>query len=180
MPSGASVARPLLSLVAAIDQNRLLAVNHRIPWHLPRDVSHYRAYTADQWLLVGRRTYDQMHGWFRPGHVPLVLTHRLDWKPERGRAVSSVEEALRFTAEAGREELMCCGGEHVYEAAMPFAGRLVMTLIEHRFPAEGHAIYFPEWNPEEWVIESSTRYEADAENPYAMTIQTLRRRSRAS
>jgi dihydrofolate reductase len=166
----------MLSLVAAIDENRLLAVKNKIPWHLPRDVAFYRAYTLKKWLLVGRRTYGQMRGWFKEGHFPLVLTHRTDWQPELGRAVGNVEEALRLTAAAGQPELACCGGEKVYEAALPFADLLVLTLIEHKFPADEGAIYFPSWQPEDWAPESSVRYEMDAENPYAMTMVVLKRR----
>ena len=34
--------KPLLTLIAAMDENRLLANEHGIPWHLPRDVAHFR------------------------------------------------------------------------------------------------------------------------------------------
>jgi len=168
--------KPVLSLVAAIDENRLLAVGNKIPWHLPRDVTHYRAYTLKKWLLLGRRTYGQMRGWFKEGHFPLVLTHNPDWHPELGRAVASVEEALRLTAEAGQPELACCGGGKVYEAALPLADELVLTLIEQKFPIGEGAVYFPQWQPEDWETASSVRFEPDTENPYAMTMVLLKRK----
>jgi dihydrofolate reductase len=179
MASGAAPEKPVLSLVAAIDENRLLAVGNKIPWHLPRDVAFYRAYTLKKWLLVGRRTYGQMRGWFKAGHFPLVLTHNPSWQPELGRAVASVEEALQLAAQAEQSELACCGGEKVYEAALPLADLLVLTLltlIDHKFPAGEGAIYFPLWQPEDWKEESRIRHDRDAENPYAMTMVVLRRK----
>ena len=78
-----------LTLIAAIDQNRLLANEHRIPWHLPRDIAHFRNYTKEKWLLLGRRTFEEMRGWFRAGHTPLVLTRHPDYVPEIGRTFGS-------------------------------------------------------------------------------------------
>ena len=176
MTADAQPGKPVLSLVAAIDENRLLAVGHKIPWHLPRDVAHYRAYTLKKWLLLGRRTYGQMRGWFKEGHYPLVLTRNPDWKPELGRAVTSVEEALRLTSEAEQPELACCGGGKVYEAALPLADLLVLTLIEHKFPGGEGAVYFPPWQPENWETVSSIHYEADTENAHAMTIVELKKK----
>ncbi len=159
-------AKPQLTLIAAMDENRLIATAHGIPWHLPRDVAHFRAYTLNKWLLLGRRTFEEMLGWFKPGHVPLVFTKRKDWTPPLGRSVSSIEEALDQAAAAQQTELVCVGGAQVFALALPQADRLVLTLIQQRFPSDESAVYFPDWTIDEWETEEDQTYSADAENAF--------------
>jgi dihydrofolate reductase len=165
--------KPRLTLIAAMDEQRLIATSHGIPWHLPRDLAHFRAYTDHQWLLMGRRTYEQMRGWFKEGHMPLVLTRDAHWKPERGAAVATVEEAVKKAGEAGAPELVCCGGGQVYALAMPWADRMVLTLIEHRFSVDEGAVYFPKWEARDWEEKNQTRFPQDSENEYAMSLMIL-------
>ncbi|MEI6536777.1 MAG: dihydrofolate reductase [Verrucomicrobiaceae bacterium] len=183
--------KPQLTLIAAMDENRLLANEHGIPWHLPRDVAHFREYTKDKWLLLGRRTFEEMRGWFRTGHVPLVLTRQ---KHDRGkgilplseqgqdalatnplRTVATIEEALTLAAQAGQTALVCCGGAQVFSAALPHADRLVLTLVQAAFPPGKNPVYFPQWSPFEWTIISESYYPSDADNACAMRLITLAR-----
>ncbi len=167
--------KPLLTLIAAMDENRLLANEHGIPWHLPRDVVHFREYTTDKWLLLGRRTYQEMRGWFREGHMPLVLTHQREFIPNIGRSVATIEEALTLAEQAGQTELVCCGGAQVYATALPLADRMVLTRVQSTFLPEKIPVYFPHWSPHEWKIISDLAHSADSENTCAMRAVVLQR-----
>ena len=167
--------KPKLTLIAAMDENRLLANEHGIPWHLPRDVAQFREYTKDKWLLLGRRTFEEMRGWFREGHAPLVLTRQRDYVPDIGRTVATIEEALTLAAQAGQTELICCGGAQVYATALLHADRLVLTLVQDSFPPGTSPLYFPEWSSDEWNMISDILYPADAANTTAMRLTVLSR-----
>ncbi|MCB1078710.1 MAG: dihydrofolate reductase, partial [Verrucomicrobiae bacterium] len=83
-----------ISMIAALDRNRVIGTgNGGLPWRLPRDVSHFREYTQGKHLLIGRRTYEEMLGWFSD-QVPIVLTHRRDYQPTIGLAAHTVDEAV--------------------------------------------------------------------------------------
>ncbi len=168
--------KPLLTLIAAMDENRLLANEHGIPWHLPCDVAHFRQYTTDKWLLLGRRTFEEMRGWFRPGHTPLVLTRQHEFNTGIERTVATIEEALALAAQAGQTELVCCGGAQVYAAALPHADRLVLTLVQAAFPPGNSPVYFPKWSPREWKSISDSNHPADAENSLALRMVVLQRK----
>ncbi|TLD71455.1 dihydrofolate reductase [Phragmitibacter flavus] len=166
---------PRLTLIAAVDQNRLLANEHGIPWHLPLDVEHFRSVTRNQWLLLGRRTYEEMRDWFKPAHTPLTLTSRTEWHPEHGKAIASVEAALRLARDHHASELICCGGAKTYAAALPFAQRLIITQVHHRFPPASHPVYFPPWNQEIWHQTDLVHHPADQQNPWSLDIITFDR-----
>ena len=162
--------KPRLTLIAAIDKNRLLSNEKGFPWHQPKDVAHFRAYTANKWLLIGRRTYEEMIGWFREGHVPLILTRQTDYKAEVGQVVGSVEEALRLTEAAGQSELVCVGGGKVFETCLPYADLLVLTEIPHRFNLGEKPVFFPPWSDDDWKVDKRQDIPHDAENVHDMTI----------
>lgn len=167
-----AMERPRVVLIAAVSREGVLAVGGRIPWHLPRDVAHFRARAAGRWLLLGRRTYEQMGGWFRPGQVPLVLTRQPGYAVPEGRAVGSVAEALALAAEAGAAELLVCGGGEVYAAALPWADEVILTTVEGEFAGE---IYFPLLEKAAWRLVEREEFPADAENAWGMAIARYRR-----
>jgi dihydrofolate reductase len=83
-----------VTMIAAMDEERALSRGGRVPWDLPADVAMFRGYCEGKALLAGRRTWEQMAGWFREGQLPLVLTRRSGLEVPGGRAVGTVEEVL--------------------------------------------------------------------------------------
>lgn len=162
-----------VSLIAAMDRERLMgsAAGH-LPWRLPRDVAHFRAATAGKWLLLGRRTYEEMDGWFTD-QTPLILSRDPDYRPRRPfhRVFTDVRAALEFARESGVGEVVVGGGAEIFAATMPMATRLILTRIDARYEvADG--VYFPEFETSgEWRVVHAEDWPADAENPVAMRLE---------
>ncbi|MCE9519414.1 MAG: dihydrofolate reductase [Verrucomicrobia bacterium] len=169
--------KPRLTLIAAMDQNHLLANSQGIPWKLPHDAAHFRSYTRGKWLLLGRKTFAEMREWFDAGHTPLVLSSSCGWEPDIGRVIASVSQALAMGKAAEVPEIVCCGGAQTYVAALPFADRMVLTLIEETYSAGRGAVYFPKWNPLEWQMQAeSVLPKGDPNEPVARVITLERAR----
>jgi dihydrofolate reductase len=117
-----------------------------------------------------------MLGWFRDGHMPLVLTSECGWDPKVGRLVSSVPHALALTESAGQSELVCIGGGKTFAAALPYADRMVLTIVHHCFIPDSHAAYFPAWDEAHWREARSEHFTTDDEHEHAYTIRWLERR----
>jgi len=148
---------------------RVIGTGSGIPWHLPRDSAHFRAYTAGKAMLLGRRTYEEMIGWFTT-QTPIVLTRdsgqTLEGAP---RLVTSVEAAIEAARGLEMEELVVSGGAQIYAAALESADSLVLTLVDAE--VEGVA-RFPEFKgSDDWHCRASEWHAADAENAHAMEIQ---------
>lgn len=158
-----------------MDENRLLADEHDIPWRLPKDTAHFRRYTQGKWLLIGRRTFEKMQGWFTD-HTPLVLTSQCNYEPSIGHAVSSVPHALSLAEAARQKELVCCGGGQVYAEALPYADKMVLTHIQYRFEPKSKAVYFPDYIHEEWQEVHHIEVPFDNENSWNMSFVTLERK----
>lgn len=163
--------RPRLTLIAAVSEDGFISRGQGVPWDLPRDRLHFRAATAGKWLLIGRRTYTEMLGWFRD-HMPLVLTRDPTFAPPIGKAVSSVPQSLDFAAAAGVDEIYVCGGSAAYALALPHADRLLVTHVSTRL---GSGVAFPKIETPPWRLVSTLEYPADAENALSMRFATYER-----
>ena len=159
-----------LTLIAAVSADGYISRGSGVPWDLPADRVHFRQYTRDKWLLLGRRTYEEMLGWFQPGHHPLVLTHDPKLIVPNGKAVSSVPEALRL-AECQRE-LVCCGGAEIYQAAMTHAHRLIITEVHEIL---GSGLAFPKISKQDWAAVSRRSQARDDDHAFSFEIVTYQR-----
>lgn len=163
---------PVLTLIAAVSADGFISTGTGVPWHLPRDKEHFRRITRSQWLLLGRRTYEEMTGWFEDHH-PLILTRSPVYNPPAGEIVASVAEALQVAATGGARELFVCGGGEAYAAAMPAADRLILTHVDSTL---GSGVPFPTVNPANWRETSRQEFPADSTHAQALNFASYERR----
>ncbi|HRX56259.1 MAG TPA: dihydrofolate reductase [Verrucomicrobiales bacterium] len=121
---------PEVVLIAAMDRHRVIGgPDGGIPWHLPDDVAHFRAAAKGRHLLLGRRTFEEMQGWFTD-QIPLVLTRQEEYRVPGGVRVSDVTEAIARVVSAGQNLLLVAGGATVFAATIAMADRLLLTLVD--------------------------------------------------
>jgi dihydrofolate reductase len=159
---------PLVCIVAAMAQNRVIGRANRLPWHLPADLAHFKRLTLDKPILMGRRTWESLPG-LLPRRTHIIVTRDPNYRPEGCLVVRSPEEAL---ATVHAEELMVIGGERLYRSMLPMARRLYLTLIDAVMVGDA---FFPEWNPRAWHEVAREIYPRDERNAYDLTFVTLER-----
>ncbi|MGI8605246.1 MAG: dihydrofolate reductase [Verrucomicrobiales bacterium] len=165
----------IISLIVALDEDDAIGKDEGgLPWHLPAEIRHFRAYCRGRWMLLGRRTFDEMHGWFKD-HTVLVLTHHPGTLALPGRAVDSVKEAIAIAQKAGVPELVVAGGAEVFALTIPLASRLVLSRIHTH---SGGTVKFPPFKPATWHEVSRQDHREDEENRHAFTICVLERTPR--
>jgi len=160
-----------ISLIVAVAENGIIGkTDGGIPWDLKWDAKHFRSFTAGKWMLLGRKTYAEMNGWFTT-QVPIVLSSQDDFplfQSEHHRA-SNLKEAIQLASGKGADELVVSGGARVYEAALPFVEEMLITRV-HTSPAEG--IEFPPIpSPDQWEIEELEFHPQDSANSHAATLR---------
>jgi dihydrofolate reductase len=162
------IAAKKITLVAAMARNRAIGRDGAMPWHLPRELRHFKETTMGKAIVMGRKTWESI-GRVLPGRQNIVVTRNPDYRAEGCDVVGSLEEAVSV---ASSEEVMIIGGGELYAAALPHADRLVLTLVD--FDPEADT-WFPEWDDGSW-LEVSARDEApDEKNPQAYRVIDLRR-----
>lgn len=165
-----------VSLIAALAEDRVIgAAGGGIPWDHPRDRAHFRARTAGRWLLVGRRTYQEMAGWFGE-RTPIVLSRdaRLPLQHPSHRLASSVPAAISLARASGAGELLVCGGAAVYRESLPFAESLLLTRLHLRVETPD-PVRFPDFEAtREWRLVHLERW-PESENAVSARFEIYRR-----
>ena len=117
-----------ITLVAAVATNGVIGRGGGLPWRLPEDMRHFKTLTVGHVLVMGRRTYDSI-GRPLPGRTTIVVTRDPAWASEGVRTAPTVEQALS-DARSLNDEVFVVGGAQVYQAALPYADRMVITHID--------------------------------------------------
>lgn len=158
-----------ISLIVAMDRNRVIGTDNRLPWHLPADLKHFRALTIGKPVLMGRKTYQSI-GKPLAKRENIVLSRQLDFVAPGCQVVRSIEEAMALVRTQGAEELMVIGGAQLYVAMLPLADRLYITEIDTAVAGDAR---FPPIDPSQWHEIARQQHPADAHNPYNYNFLTL-------
>ncbi len=157
----------MISLIWAMDENRLIGVENRLPWKLPADMTWFRRHTLGKPIVMGRKTFDSFGGRPLPERTNIVVTRDKSYQAEGAVVVYSIEEAIAAAGEA--EELMIIGGASFYEQMLPRADRLYITQVHGQF--EGDA-WFPEFSLNGWQEVGREEQGGDEKNAYACSFLT--------
>lgn len=130
-------------MVVAIDAQRGIGVDNKLPWHLPEDLAHFKRATMGKPMIMGRKTFDSI-GRPLPGRRNIVVTRNAGWRHDGVEAVTSIEAAMALV---GEDEASIIGGAQIFEAALPVADRMIVTEIEHSFACD---TFFPPIDPAVW------------------------------
>lgn len=134
-----------ISLIAALGHNRVIGNGNDLPWHLPGDLAHFKEITSGHPVIMGRKTWESLPEKFRPlpGRANFVVTRSGWYKATGAQTAFSFPEALSYAKEAdGSDEIFVIGGGELYRAALPFASRLYLTLVDDPTPG---TVTFPEY-----------------------------------
>ena len=138
----------IISLIAAMAENRVIGYKNAIPWNIPSDQKRFRDITMGHAVILGRKTFEII-GRPLPGRKTIVLSHRRDFHPKGAVVAHSLEDAFAACEDAG--EVFIGGGGMVFHETIALAQRIYLSLIHASF--EGDA-FFPEIP--EYFIEIKT------------------------
>jgi len=161
--------KPILSLIWAMDQHRLIGRDNALPWKLPADMAWFRLQTMGKPILMGHKTYASI-GRPLPGRVNLVLSRQADLQIDGCIVVHNIAEAYAAVPDAA--EIMVMGGAEIYALLLDRADRLYITEIDGEF--EGDA-WFPDFDGASWQQLSQQTHQPDEKNQYPYTFTILAR-----
>lgn len=158
----------IISMIAAMANNRVIGAGNAMPWHLPADLKHFKQTTLGKPVIMGRLTYESI-GKALPSRLNIVISRDASLHLDDAVTVTSAEQAIAAAQDA--PEVMVIGGGTIYEFFLPFCQRLYLTHIE--LEVEGDT-YFPDFMAAfSWHKTSEQHYLADDKNPHNYCFVTL-------
>lgn len=155
----------IVSLIAAMAENRVIGKDGRVPWRLPADMKHFKTLTTGHTVVMGRKTFETLD---RPlvNRRNVVVTHNPDYHAAGAEVVHSLAAALDLAA--GDDEVFVAGGEEIYRLALPRADRIYLTVVHATVDGDAH---FPDFDLAEWRLVGEERYESDERHAFAFTFR---------
>lgn len=161
----------IVSLIAAMAENRVIGRGDALPWRLPRDMRRFKRQTTGHAVIMGRRTFETL-----PAPLPDRHNVVLTSAPAYPRAGVEVARSLDAALEnlAGDEEVFVVGGAEIYRLALPIADRIYLTVVHATVPGD---TFFPEFTMEDWRLVEDLRFAADARHAFACSFRLYERRT---
>lgn len=135
-----------INIIAAMSRNRVIGLQEKIPWHLPEDLKRFKALTADNPIVMGRKTYQSI-GCFLPFRLNIVITRNEDFNPIGIVTASSLKKALFIADYWTDDEIFIIGGGEIFRQTLDIAQKIYLTIIDKDFPGD---VFFPKLDPKKW------------------------------
>lgn len=157
-----------LTLIVAMDAQRGIGVDNKLPWHLPEDLAHFKRLTSGHPIIMGRKTFDSI-GRALPNRRNIVVTRNAEWRHDGVEAVGSLESAIELV---GAAPAFIIGGAQIFAESMGLARRMEITEIGHTFKCD---TFFPALDAAVWAETARVVHHSDA-NGYDYAFVTYERR----
>jgi dihydrofolate reductase len=149
----------IISLIAAMSENRVIGIENRIPWQIPSDLKRFSEITMGHPVIFGRKTFEGIDRPL-PGRKNIILTGQRDYHVEGASVAHSLADALGLCSE--EDEVFICGGGPLYQDTIRRADRIYLTVVHGVYEGD---TFFPEIPAE---FAEISREEVKEEIPYSI------------
>jgi len=165
------VSKPIISLIAAMADDRAIGIDNSLPWKLPADMKWFRRHTLGKPIIMGRKTFESFGARALPERTNIVITRDEAYQAEGALVAHTIDEAIAAAGDV--DEVMIIGGESFYQQMLPRADRFYLTLVHGRFEADA---YFPEFDMDDWHEVAREDHTADEKNEFDCSFIVLERK----
>ncbi|HVY01497.1 MAG TPA: dihydrofolate reductase [Candidatus Nanoarchaeia archaeon] len=140
----------MISLIAAVAQNRVIGMEGHLPWSIPEDFKRFKQVTRGNPIIMGSSTFLSLPKRPLPERKNIVVTRNpdrfADYISQGVLFVHSPRIGLEFAKTYG-ENVYVIGGQQIYEQTIELADRLDITEV--KLSPSGDA-FFPEIDLNVW------------------------------
>jgi len=158
-----------INAIVAMSENRTIGKNNQLPWHLPRDLQHFKSLTLGKPILMGRKTFQSI-GRPLPNRQNIILTTDHSFTADQCVVVHSIDEALHQTH---APEIFVIGGAELFNKMLDQFDQIYLTLIHEIISGD---TFFPNLDMTKWHETERVYHPADDKNQYAMSFIVLQKR----
>lgn len=163
-------------LIVARNQDGIIGINNKIPWHIPEDLQHFKRMTEGHIVLMGRKTYESLPQNNCPlkNRVNIVLTNQslLSESPMENLIFTNKDNVFNIIKTINRDKkeeeikkVFIIGGSEIYNLFIAHCSKIHITEIIYSIPSEdcnNNIIFFP-YN-EEYFIKNGFFKEEEEED----------------
>ena len=163
-----------ISHVVALSNNNVIGKDNDLPWNLKTDLKHFREYTTNKLLIMGRKTYESI-GRPLPNRINYIVSGTIS-KIEGAKVFRNTQDAIDTAIDQcnlnGKDEIVIIGGGYLFRDTLEVTNKLVLTKVDCNIDGD---IFYPKINFSNWEKLSSTNFSKDMDNEYDFVVEEYRR-----
>jgi dihydrofolate reductase len=152
----------MITLLVAMDKNRVIGKDNDLPWHLPNDLKFFKQKTLNHKIVMGRKTFEAI-GRPLPKRENIVMTTNKDFHVEGCRVIHSWDPVLEWNRSTPEEEIFVIGGAQLFNDSLSIADKMYITKIEEEFEGD---TFFPSFDLSKWELVHKEKGLKDDKNQY--------------
>ena len=164
--------KTIISHVVALSNNRVIGKDNDLPWNLKTDLKHFKEYTTNKILLMGRKTFESI-GRPLPNRTNIIVSNTIQ-SIEGAEVFSDLNSALSKAKEKcetlDKNEIVIIGGGFLFNDTLDIVNKLVLTRVDCEIDGD---IFYPEINLLNWNKISSEKYLKDNENEFDFVVEVF-------
>ncbi|TEA77558.1 dihydrofolate reductase [Allopusillimonas ginsengisoli] len=141
------MSSPLIQLVVAYSENRVIGRDNTLPWRLPADLAHFKRTTLGNPIVMGRNTWESL-GRPLPGRLNVVISRNPSYDAPGATVCTSLDAALAACAATAAEKISIIGGEQIFRHALDLADRVIATEVHAHIDGD---TWFAPLDPNMWT-----------------------------
>ncbi|MFT7035745.1 MAG: dihydrofolate reductase [Cyclobacteriaceae bacterium] len=160
----------IISLIAAMSQNRVIGRDNDLPWKLPDDMKFFQRTTRGHVVIMGRKNYDSLPPSYKPlpNRTNVILTRQAGFQAEDCVVFNKLDDALEYSKTEGEQEAFVIGGGQIYQQALEKSDKIYLTEIQAEIDGD---TFFPALGAD-WKEVSREHHSADERHQYSFDFVT--------
>jgi dihydrofolate reductase len=150
-----------MKAIVAMDLNRNIGYQGKIPWYLPEDLKFFKEKTWGGNLLMGRKTFNDV-GLLKNRNI-FVLTKQV--QESKGVILSTFNTAdgccmyiNDINSVLNVKNLWLCGGAEMYKQFILLCDEVYVTIVLDKFEGDTKLHYFESDFPNQEIIRQEKKY----------------------
>lgn len=165
----------IISHLVAVSNELVIGVDNDLPWNLKDDLAHFKKYTLNKVIIMGRKTYESI-GRPLPNRINYVISRTIK-EIDGAHVFNNLEEAMLSAEKHNKNldienEIVIIGGGYLFEETLPILNKLVITKVDCSVAGD---VYYPKIDMKNWELISSESYTKDSDNDYDFKIEEYKK-----
>ena len=160
----------IISSLVAMNADNVIGVNNDLPWKLKDDLQHFKNYSMNKAIIMGRNTYDSI-GRPLPNRFNIVVSSTM--AETEGLTIAqnltdAIELATNYSISANQDEIVLIGGARIFDEGMKHVNKLGISWGDA--PDIQGDVYFPSFNLSEWDLDKSEHFAKSDVNEFSFEV----------
>ena len=120
----------MISAIVAVDNNWGIGFNGDLLEHIPEDLRYFKEITENNWIVMGRKTWDSLPKKPLPNRPHLVITNNpMSYEDIDTVIFTKIGQAKLIMNTQKGIDFFVIGGGQIYEKLLPMCDRVYVTKI---------------------------------------------------